>query len=110
MFFRGAMRTLLKSGSGRVVARCAAILLLILTALPFTAPFATCELTDTALVMLVEEGSTADTQDAKYAHAVWLPAAIFDLAPVFLLEIHSRIAEGFCALKCSPAPARPLRL
>jgi len=109
MFLCGAMRTLLKSGSGRVVARCAAILLLILTALPFTAPFATCELTDTALVMLVEEG-TADTQDAKYAHAVWLPAVIFDLAPVFLLEIHSRIAEGFCALKGSPALARPLRL
>lgn len=108
MFICGAMRTFLKRGSSGVVARCAAMLLLLLTALPFTAPFATCELTESALVMLVEDGS-ADSH-AKYSDSVSLPSEIFDIAPMLLLAVHSRIAEGFCMLQCSPALATPLRL
>ena len=101
------MRTFLKSGSSRVVARCAAILLLVLAASPFTAPFATCELTDSAFVMLVEDSAS---HDGQYAPAVSVPLAVFDLAPVLLLSIDSRIAEGFGLRESSPSLTTPLRL
>jgi len=101
------MRTFLESGSSRVAARCAAICLLVLTALPFTVPFATCELTDTALVMVVEDGADAH---GKFAHTVSLPAEIFDITPVFLLAIHSRIDGVFSTHESSHTLATPLRL
>jgi hypothetical protein len=102
------MRTFLKSGSSRVVARCAAICLLVLTALPFTAPFATCELSDTALVMLDEDGS--GDAHAKYGPAVSLPSEIFDFAPLLLLAVHSRAPESFCISESCRSLATPLRL
>ena len=103
------MRTSFNSGVGGMLARCAAVCLLILTALPFTAPFATCELADSALVTFVDD-SSAGAKSAKGAHAASLPAEIFEMAPVLLLEIHSRIAEGSCIRAGSPALATPLRL
>jgi hypothetical protein len=92
-----------------MLARCAAVCLLILTALPFTAPFATCELADSALVTVVDD-SSADSKSARCASLASLPAKIFVMAPVLLLEIHSRIAEDSCIREGSPALATPLRL
>jgi len=104
------MRTTFDRGIGSMLAKCAAVCLLILTALPFTAPFATCELTDAALVTLVDD-SIADSKSAKCANtAASLPAEIFEIAPVLLLEIHNRPAGVSPVRDSSPSLALPLRL
>ena len=102
------MRTSFKRGVGGVLARCAAVCLLILTALPFTAPFATCELADAAIVLV--DDSSGDSKSAKFAGAASLPTEVFEMAPVILLELHSRLAEGSCLHDGSPSLATPLRL
>jgi len=103
------MRTSFDSRIGAMLAKCAAVCLLILTALPFTAPFATCELADSALVTLVDD-SNGDAKSAKCAGAASLPAEIFGMAPVLLLEIHSRRIEGPSVRGGAPSLATPLRL
>lgn len=78
------------------IARAAAVCLLLLIALPFTAPFSTCDLGDVLLHTGLDEGSTESLSD-KIAGDTALP--VFRMAPVHAL---------FNRLALSATPARAI--
>jgi hypothetical protein len=101
-------RPIICGGTSTSIARCVALWLLVLIVTPFTAPFATCELGNSGLVMTLED-EAADSL-AKLAAAVAAPPipAVTQLIPV--LHPSERVADlPFQASATTPAPT-PLRL
>ena len=100
-----ALRHFLASRASRVAAVC----LLLLIALPFTAPFSTCDLNDVLLHAGVDEGSTESLSD-KIASDTALPA--FGAPTVLALfgSADLRIAPAHAITETSQASPLPLRL
>ena len=98
----------IRGGTSTSIARCVALWLLVLIVAPCTAPFATCELGDSGLVMTLEDDA-ADSL-AKLAAAVAAPffPVVAQLMPV--LHPSDQVAGlRFPDSAASPTPT-PLRV
>jgi hypothetical protein len=100
-----ALRHFLASRASRVAAVC----LLLLIALPFTAPFSTCDLNDALLQTGLDEGS-AESLSNKIASDTALP--IFGAQPLIVLfgRVDLRITRAHAISEIPQASPRPLRL
>lgn len=100
-----ALRHLLTTRTARAAAMC----LLLLIALPFTAPFSTCDLNDVVLHTGLDEGSTESLSE-KIASDTALPVFRMPPVPVLFDSLALPVTSAHAISETSQPSPVPLRV